>query len=94
MITLYYAISRNSCNKVLIWLKKQGLEYEMKRISKISETDLMNVLALTENEFYDILKHPSRVNTLSREELRKIEMMSFTDGIRFVSNHIYLRYLL
>lgn len=50
----------------------------------------MSVLALTENGFSDILKRPSRVNTQSREELRKIERMNFTDGIRFISNHTHL----
>ena len=63
MITLYYDLSSNSCKQALTRLKKHGIEYEMKRISKISEIDLMNVLALTENGFSDILKCPSRVNS-------------------------------
>ncbi|BAV02017.1 Regulatory protein Spx [Lactococcus formosensis] len=50
----------------------------------------MNVLALTENGFSDILKCPSRVNSQSREELSKIEMMNFIDGINFISNHTQL----
>ena len=87
MITLYYDLSSNSCKQALTWLKKHGIEYEMKRISKISEIDLMNVLALTENGFSDILKCPSRVNSQSREELSKIEMMNFIDGINFIYNH-------
>lgn len=90
MITLYYDLSSNSCKQALTWLKKHGIEYEMKRISKISEIDLMNVLALTENGFSDILKCPSRVNSQSREELSKIEMMNFIDGINFISNHTQL----
>jgi len=90
MITLYYDLSSTSCKQALTWLKKHEIEYEMKRISKISEVDLMSVLALTENGFSDILKRPSRVNAQSREELKKIEMMNFTDGIRFISHHTYL----
>lgn len=90
MITLYYDLSSNSCKQALTWLKKHEIEYEMKRISKISEIDLMNVLALTENGFSDILKLPSRVSTQARDELRKIEMMNFTDGIRFISAHTHL----
>lgn len=90
MITVYYDLSSNSCKQALAWLKKRGIEYEMKRISKISEIDLMGVLALTENGFSDILKRPSKVNTQSREELKKIEMMNFTDGIRFISAHTHL----
>lgn len=90
MITLYYDLSSNSCKQALVWLKEHEIEYEMKRISSISEIDLINVLALTENGFSDILKRPSRVNTQSREELRKIEMMNFTDGIRFISYHTHL----
>lgn len=90
MITLYYDLSSNSCKQALTRLKNHGIEYEMKRISKISEIDLMNVLALTENGFSDILKCPSRVNSQSREELSKIEMMNFIDGINFISNHTQL----
>lgn len=90
MITLYYDLSSNSCKQALLWLKEHEIEYKIKRISKISEIDLMKVLALTENGFSDILKRPSKVNTQSREELRKIEMMNFSDGIKFISHHTYL----
>jgi regulatory protein spx len=90
MITLYYDLSSTSCKQALTWLKKHEIEYEMKRISKISDVDLMSVLSLTENGFSDILKRPSRVNAQSREELKKIEMMNFTDGIRFISYHTHL----
>lgn len=87
MITLYYEPSSHSCKQALVWLKKHEIEYEMKRISKISETDLLTVLSLTENGFPDILKQKSRVNPQARFALRQIEMMNFTDGINFISHH-------
>lgn len=90
MITLYYDLSSNSTKQALIWLKEHGIEYEMKRVSKISEIDLIKALTLTENGFSDILKSPSKVNTQLYEELRKLEMMNFTDGIKYICNHSYL----
>lgn len=90
MVTLYYDLSSNSTKEALIWLKEHEIEYEMKRISMISVKDLMKVLSLTENGFSAILKHPNLMSSEERVEFSIIEIMTFEQGVKFISKHTHL----
>ncbi|WP_270745055.1 ArsC/Spx/MgsR family protein [Lactococcus petauri] len=90
MITLYYDRGSNSCEKAINWLKMHEIKFIKKHVSKLSKSELVNMLHLTENGFDDILKRTSKAGAEVRRAVAQLEKSSFEEAVNFILTHTNL----
>lgn len=87
MIVLYYTLSNASCRKAKRWFKEHEIEVVERRIQYISRKDLLRVLTLSENGFFDLMKRPPQCEATIKSMIDRILGMSFNEGVDFVLAH-------
>lgn len=53
-------------------------------MDSITSRELIHILSLTDNGFYDILKKSGSKDSQTEERKRSIQLMKFNEGIKFI----------
>lgn len=87
MIKVYYNPSCSSSAKLLEWLKKYNISAEIHRSTFITRNDLLALLILTDKGLQEILKEVGKTNTEGVLHLKKLETLSFNEGVSYLLSH-------
>lgn len=90
MIKVYYRGSCGSSRRAFSWFKKYNIDVQKYQISKITRTDLVKLLQLSEEGINDIVKRPGKSSTEVKEALQYMELLSFNDALNFIISHPYV----
>lgn len=82
---IMYAQGANTSNKqALSWFKLRGLEIREENMHQLSKENLLQILALSDQGFSEILKHRAGEGTVLRNKLDAIQALSFNDTVDFI----------
>lgn len=87
MIVCYYNIRNSSCRKAMGWFRDRNIQIKEKKIERITRSDLLTALSLSDEGFLDLLKNPNISATELKNRITKILSMSFNESVDFVLQH-------
>lgn len=87
MVIVYYSNFKMSDRRILKWLKEKGIRFKKIKIKKISESDLLHILSLTERGFVEIIKSNIISNDDSIHLLENLRFMDFDEGVEVLLKH-------
>ena len=90
MIKVYYRGSCGSSRRAFSWFEKYNMDVQKYQISKITRTDLVKLLQLSEEGINDIVKRPGKSSAEVRGALKYMELLSFNDALNFIISHPYV----
>ncbi|WP_285004953.1 ArsC/Spx/MgsR family protein [Lactococcus garvieae] len=80
-----YSHGRNTSDKQAVaWFKSRGFEICEKKMYHLSKENLLQILALTEQGFTEILKHRAGEGTALRNKLDAIQALGFNDSVAYI----------
>ena len=84
MISIYSHGRNTSDKQAVAWFKSRGFEICEKKIYHLSKENLLQILALTEQGFSEILKHRAGEGTALRNKLDAIQALGFNDSVAYI----------
>ncbi len=87
MISIYSQGRNTSDKQAVAWFKIRGFEICEKKMYHLSKENLLQILALSDQGFSEILKHRAGEDTALRNKLDIIQALSFNDSIDFILNN-------
>ena len=80
-----YSQGRNTSDKQAVaWFKSRGFEICETKMYHLSKENLLQILALSDQGFSEILKHRAGEGTVLRNKLDAIQALSFNDTVDFI----------
>ncbi|KXT58994.1 ArsC/Spx/MgsR family protein [Lactococcus sp. DD01] len=87
MIKVYYRNSCNSSKQALAWFEKYNIDVEKLKINKITKTELIKTLSLSDKGLKEIVKRSNKANSKAMKQITSLKEMSFNDGITTLLEH-------
>lgn len=84
MITLYYRGSCNSSQRALAWFESNKIKVNIKKMSSITEKDLITLLSLTNKGIEEIVKGSSKCSPETNLKISKLYEMTLNEGICYI----------
>lgn len=84
MIRIYSHGKNTSDKQAVAWFKSRGFEICEKKMYHLSKENLLQILALTEQGFSEILKHRAGEGTALRNKLDAIQALGFNDSVAYI----------
>lgn len=87
MIKFYYRGKCNSSRRALAWFNINKIEIQLIKFSRITTTDLVKLLSLTDKGFEEIIKRESKCSDAISEKIRKLNDMTFNECLHYIKKH-------
>ncbi|WP_407281253.1 ArsC/Spx/MgsR family protein [Lactococcus formosensis] len=88
MMKIFYRASCASSKKALAWFRSHDIEIEAIRIGEITHKDLIQILSLSENGVFDIVKRSNSVAADENNKHReKLNNMKFNEALVYLKGH-------
>lgn len=88
MINLYCGTSSRTSRQAIAWFDDNKIKFKEKRIEQISQRDLVHILRLSENGFFDILKSAQGSGTRVHTIREHIKYSNFNEAIDYLMEHL------
>lgn len=83
MITVYYGVGISNQN-TFEWFKKYKIKVVKRKISQITNEDLLNVLSNTVCGRPDIMKNSSKSKDMLKRKISTMDNMTFNEAVHFI----------
>lgn len=87
LIRVYYRKPCTASQKANSWFQNYGIEAKYVRIEKISETDLLEILSLSEGGFAEITKKSRTSSKKTLKAIMGLNKLTFKEALAFVTEH-------
>ena len=84
---IYYKRNCGSSKRALEWFRTYNIDIDMLNIRKITQDDLIQVLSLSDNGIFDIIKRSVNVTSANNKIREKINNMSFNEAVIYLSRN-------
>lgn len=81
MVTLYCSVSSKTSRQAISWFENYEVKVVNRRVERITRSDLMHILSLTENGFLDILKKASGSGTRINKIRQSLQLLNFNQAV-------------
>lgn len=90
MIKVYFRGSCGSSRRAFSWFEKYNINVQKYQISKMTRSDLVKLLQLSDEGLKDIIKRPGKSSSEVRDAITYMELLSFNEALDFVLSHSYV----
>lgn len=88
MINLYCGTSSQTSRQAIAWFDDNKIKIKKKKIEQISRSDLVHILKLSENGFFDILKSSQGSGTRVHALREHIKYSNFNEAVDCLMEHL------
>lgn len=90
MIKVYFRGSCGSSRRAFSWVEKYNINVQKYQISKMTRSDLVKLLKLSDEGLKDIVKRPGKSSSEVRDAITYMELLSFNEALDFVLSNPYV----
>lgn len=87
MLKIYLRRSCTSSRKAIKWFDKHNMDREIRKVERITQTDLLHVLSHTDEGIFALVKNPKKLQGELMIQFNILEKLSFNQAIIFLQRH-------
>lgn len=84
MIKVYTRQGCNSTKRSLEWFHRYQISVEVHKINRITREDIVEILSKSSRGIDGLIKSSSRVSAKNKRNIKKLEEMSFNEGVDYL----------
>ncbi|MFK4908773.1 ArsC/Spx/MgsR family protein [Lactococcus petauri] len=90
MIKVYFRGNCGSSRRAFSWFEKYNINVQKYQISKMTRSDLVKLLKLSDEGLKDIVKRSGKSSSEVRDAITYMELLSFNEALDFVLSNPYV----